>query len=263
MDHLLAAIAALDPGVAGAARGELAQLWLADALDEHASIAAFARFSLELLALGAPPDLLARTHQAALDEVDHARLAFALAGRFGGEPVGPAAMGPLAVATGDVRAIVAATVRDGCLGETAAAAVAARERDACELPAVRAVLARIADDERRHAELAWRFVAWAIVQSPSLGEVVGAELACRTHGGHDEPEPAPTPLVHFGRLGSAGRARVAASIQERVRERAVELLADPGRVLAELVHAGTVVGRPFEIAGVRVRAAAVRRGDWG
>jgi len=41
----------IDPGL----RAELGLAWADDALDEHASIAAFARFSLELLALGAPP----------------------------------------------------------------------------------------------------------------------------------------------------------------------------------------------------------------
>jgi hypothetical protein len=40
-------------------------LWRA--LFQHASVASFARFSLELLALGAPPDLVAAAHAAALD----------------------------------------------------------------------------------------------------------------------------------------------------------------------------------------------------
>ena len=49
-----------------------------------AEIASFARTSLDLLALGAPADLVAETHRAALDEIEHARIAYALASAFSG-----------------------------------------------------------------------------------------------------------------------------------------------------------------------------------
>src|SRR6185437_10815965 len=66
---------ALDAG----ARASLAETWTVLALLEHASVASFARVSLQLLAVGAPGDLVGATHQAALDEIRHARLCFALA----------------------------------------------------------------------------------------------------------------------------------------------------------------------------------------
>ena len=47
-------------------------------LAEHASIASFARFTLQLLALGAPSGLVSRSIAAMADEVRHARFGFGL-----------------------------------------------------------------------------------------------------------------------------------------------------------------------------------------
>jgi hypothetical protein len=132
---------------------------------EHASIAAFARFVLQLLALGAPPGLVEGAQRAMEDETRHARLAFGLASAYAGADIGPgrfAVHGSLEAM--DLRSIVATTFAEGCIGETVAALEATealehmRDRD----PAVAAVLATIAADEARHAELAWRSVAWMV-----------------------------------------------------------------------------------------------------
>src|SRR5690606_33504532 len=80
-----------------ATRARLAAHWLAEAAVEHASVASFSRFALSLLALGAPPSLVASAHAAALDEIRHAQDCFALASRYRGEPVGP---GPLPIPEG-------------------------------------------------------------------------------------------------------------------------------------------------------------------
>ena len=81
-------------------RERAAAWWLRAALLEHASIASFARFSLELLRYGAPPELVVGAHRAALDEVAHARLAFALASSWSGRDLGPGAMGLEALSRG-------------------------------------------------------------------------------------------------------------------------------------------------------------------
>ena len=150
-------------GLTPVARAILARHWTEVALLEHASVAAFARFVLDLLALGAPADLVAEAQRAGADEIEHARLAFGMAAAFRGAPVGP---GPLPVAGAldhrDRAAIVVCTFREGCVGETLAAVEAAAARDASRDPVVGGVLARIAEDELRHATLAYRFVAWAL-----------------------------------------------------------------------------------------------------
>ncbi len=152
--------AGLDPE----ARRTLADAWTADALLEHASVAAFARFSLELLAVGAPADLVTAAHLAALDEVRHARICFALAQGYAGAPLGPSAFpfdGAMSLA-GDLASLATSTAREGCIGETLAAIIAASQLARASDPAVRRALSAIAEDEARHAELAWRTVACAI-----------------------------------------------------------------------------------------------------
>lgn len=71
-----------------------AAAWARRASFEHASIAAFDRFALGLLAVGAPPELLEGAHVAAVEEIRHSRIGYALASLYGGEPLGP---GPLDV----------------------------------------------------------------------------------------------------------------------------------------------------------------------
>ena len=145
-------------------RATLAAMWARDALYEHASVASFARVSLELMALGAPADLVHDSHVAALDEVQHAKMCFALASRFEGTAMGA---GPLAAAA-DVRprkglvAVAVATLVEGCIGETVAAAVAREQQLCASDDEVSEVLGQIAEDEANHAELAWRTVAWLV-----------------------------------------------------------------------------------------------------
>jgi hypothetical protein len=148
-----------------ALRGHLCQVWTQVGLMEHASVAAFARFALQLLQLGAPPHLLELTHKALADETEHARQAFSLASHYGQRPIGP---GPLSMENAmeevDLHQILAMVIREGCLGETVAALEAAEALAHSQDPAVRAVLERIAEDERDHARLAWEMVRWALQQ---------------------------------------------------------------------------------------------------
>jgi len=176
------AIGALDDVALDAAtRDLLARAWLDDALQEHASVAAFARFTMMLLAVGAPPELVAASQQASLDEIAHARDCFALARRYGARATEPAALGidgALGDALGDalLRVVVRLAVEEGCVGETLGAAIAEEQLRVATDPEVRRVLTRIAHDEARHAELAWKFVAWACARQPSLAAEGGAAL---------------------------------------------------------------------------------------
>jgi hypothetical protein len=158
-------------------RAALGAAWLESALMEHASVAAFARFTLELLAVGAPADLIRDSNAAASDETRHAELCFALASEYLGEPVGP---GPLKIDGAldglSLEKLLVTTIAEGCVGETVAAIEAAEQRAHASDPTVESVLSRISDDETRHAELAWRFVAWALERDPSLRLVAEREF---------------------------------------------------------------------------------------
>ena len=153
--------AARDAGLAQ--DGARAETWARIGLAEHASVASFHRFALELMALGAPASLLGLAHAAARDEVRHAELAFALASDFAGVEVGP---GPLPLRglalAGDLVAFAVATARDGCIAETLSALQMAEARDRATDARERAVLQGIAADEARHAALAWQALRWAI-----------------------------------------------------------------------------------------------------
>lgn len=174
--------AALSPRVAelsAAERAAHAAHWTNLGRMEHASIAAFARFSLQLLSLGAPPELVDACTQALADETAHTKLCFQLASAYAGHAIGP---GPLDV-RGSLEAsslsdIVDLVIVEGCFGETRAALEALAAADAASDPAIQAAYAQIAADEQRHAELAFRFVRWALTQNESaVRERIGAALA--------------------------------------------------------------------------------------
>lgn len=172
--HLIAsayAYGAVDPQ----ARERIAAAWARDAAMEHASVASFARFTLDLLALGAPAELVLGAQDAGRDEIEHARACFAIASRHAGRSLGPGKLdvGGAAPAV-DLATVVAAAIVEGCIGETLSALLAEARLARAEDADVRAALRRIANEEARHAELAWRFVGWAIVAG---GEDVRAAAA--------------------------------------------------------------------------------------
>ncbi len=141
----------------------LASHWTLVARLEHASIASFAKLTLDLLSIGAPHELVAESQRASLDEVKHAQLALHLARSFGGgaslgamRELGSVGLG------GSVEAILEETLRDGCVNETFASFEAAEQAAHCEIAEVKVVLETIAGDEARHAALAFRVVAWAL-----------------------------------------------------------------------------------------------------
>jgi len=163
-------------------RQEIVRSWLADAQLEHASIASFARFTLDLLAFGAPADLVQDAARALADEVRHARTCFELAGLYTGRNYGPGCLNVDGVtASASLADAAASAVREGCIGETVAALIARERASDARWAEPRAVLEGIADDEARHAELAWRFVRWAgRVGGPSVrAAIAGAFRALR------------------------------------------------------------------------------------
>jgi hypothetical protein len=157
-------------------RRALAAQWLDDGLAEHASIAAFTRVATQLLAVGAPPEMLEDAHRAALDEVRHARLCFTLAGMYGGAWKAPGAIdvGAIRDARCDLASIAREALVEGCLGEGTAASLAATASKRCDDPEVKRCLAAIADDEARHEALAWRILTWCLDRG---GDDVGDAVA--------------------------------------------------------------------------------------
>ena len=146
-----------------AQREALSEFWADAGQSEHSSVAGFHRFTLDLLAHGAPASLVARAQQAAVEELEHARSCFALASAYAGRSLGPGPMplGRSAPVAATLEELALWTAREGCIGETLAAWLAEEICTHATDPVVRRVMAKIAEEETRHAELAWATIRWA------------------------------------------------------------------------------------------------------
>ena len=132
--------------------------WIARvATVEAASIIAFARLVRALERYGAPAHLIAAARDAMIDEVIHARLTARLAWRMGATveaPVIADAHEPTLAELARENAV------EGQVAETFGALLAMCQGQLAEDPEVRAVFARIAVDEARHAALAHELAPW-------------------------------------------------------------------------------------------------------
>jgi hypothetical protein len=164
-----------------------AAAWARAGAEEHASVAAFSRLSLELMALGAPIELLREVHQAALDELAHTERCFELSRHFGGAALRADSFpfsGPIRVDT-SLAELAHAAAREGCLAETLGAILAGAAAELAPEPEVRAALAGIAAEEARHAVLSYRIVAWALREG---GDAVRAAVRVAFASAWPEPE---------------------------------------------------------------------------
>lgn len=132
--------------------------WLARAAHmEAAAVRAFESLARELDALGAPATLIESARRSADDERRHARVMRRLAEREG------ATVPPVEVDAPKARtayAIALENAVEGCVHETWAAMEALTQSSRATLPGVAGAMAAIADDEIRHAALAWEVAAW-------------------------------------------------------------------------------------------------------
>lgn len=175
-------------------RALLAAHWMREAAFEHASIASFAQLTLDLLSVAAPPELLEATQRATLDEIEHARITFALAAAYGGAAVGPASLAAMPGSCRTLSALAKRTFLDACVGESVASASLAEDAREATDPVLANLLAGMSADEERHAELAWKIVAWALsvgdesvahALAEAQGEVID-ELVAGVPGEHGE-----------------------------------------------------------------------------
>jgi hypothetical protein len=170
---------------------------------EASSVWTFLRLAAELAAVGAPDALIAAALDAADDEVRHAELCARAAGglALAALPPGTASprftrRSPHALAT-----LAREAWLEGCLNEGAAAAEAVYASSETTTATTRAMLATIATDEARHAELAWNVLAWMLAQAPELATTLALAAVPKAH-------PVDAALVRRG-IPSAAAARAA------------------------------------------------------
>lgn len=205
-----------DPGRLAASESVpdgVAAEWRENGRTEHASVAAFARLTLDLMAVGAPPGLVAASHLDGLDEVRHTELCFALARQLDGRAAGPASFPEarnvprpprtraLALAKLAVDSLV-----DGALNEGVSARSLARLAERCDAEPIRAVLKQLAADEGRHAAHGWDVVEWCLAEGGWVAEkaLTGALRALPAGQRSKRPEAATSGA--WERWGIPGRA---------------------------------------------------------
>jgi hypothetical protein len=138
---------------------------------EAASVEAFRRLRRELFVHGAPRRLVRAAARAAQDETRHARMAAALARRYGGEPAAPF-VEPRPVR--GLEALALDNAVEGCAREAFGALVATWQAKTVRDPLIRRFLQRIAHDETRHAALAFELDVGlsSRLDAPTRGHVV-------------------------------------------------------------------------------------------
>jgi hypothetical protein len=133
--------------------------WLgAVAHNEAASVHSFEALARELREHGAPAELIERVFAARDDEVRHARMMTALARAETVTPPVPEVAS--ALSSRGLLAIAIENAAEGCVHETWAALEAHYQARHAHDPRLRATMRTIAEDETRHAQLAWDIDAW-------------------------------------------------------------------------------------------------------
>lgn len=190
----------------------LAQTWAEDGLAEHASVAAFARLTLQLMAFGAPSQLIEASQRASLDELRHAEFCFAEATRHADRRIEP---GPLdigqACASLGFEDFMVLNLIEGCVGETLAALRMAEQARLAESPALTRALSEISEDETRHAELAFEILRFGLaVNRPATLAALRRVLEMRFDDDITDPRgPIPEPVWEaHGRLSAKTRRQV-------------------------------------------------------
>lgn len=126
---------------------------------ESASIHSFTILERELAAHGAPKRLLAAARRARRDEIRHTRIGQRLALRHG--VTAEVAKAPVSAAVRMLEEIAIENAVEACVSETWSAVLTRAQVSRARDPMIRRVFARIADDEARHATLAWNVAKWA------------------------------------------------------------------------------------------------------
>ena len=159
-------------------REEVMLYWAQVGTHEHASVASFARFAMDLLSLGAPRELVSATTRAMEDEIRHAYHCFSIASAYAGMPLGPSEVEVAGCMdhSGDLAMMLRDAIVEGCIGETIAASIAEWSASYIQDADVSEIVTQIAADEGDHALLAWQFVDWALTKHPELYEVARETL---------------------------------------------------------------------------------------
>ncbi len=180
-------------------RATLADLWRDRTLSEHRSVSIFATYTLDLLAAGAPAEVLSLACRASLDEVRHAELFAQLTRCYSGvEETPPPGVAPMPEDPGrsvfELAVLEALHLSIGA--ESYSAAMLHAMLQSAKDPVVRDVVAIVLSDEIHHARMGWAYVS-SLLKGPRAQEVkqllqaqLYPTLRALAHGLLGDPRPA-------------------------------------------------------------------------
>jgi hypothetical protein len=125
--------------------------------EEHASVFAFARMHEELVRFRAPRALRSAALRAKGDEILHTRTMASLAKENGGRSTPPRLR---KFRARSLEAMAIENAVEGCINETFGAVLVLWQSTHAADARVRSTFRKIADDEARHAALAWSLATW-------------------------------------------------------------------------------------------------------
>jgi hypothetical protein len=176
---------------------------------EASSVAAFDALQRDMLRLAAPAELIDQAMRARADEAEHTASALAIAAAIDGRRDGFAPLCSREAVS--VATLVREAVLDGCIGESIGALEAAEASRVSVVPEIVAHHQRVAVDEARHAELAFRWLAWLIDTHPE--EAYAALQATLNEIGDGaglvDGRPADADLEAFSLLDERARRNIA------------------------------------------------------
>jgi len=154
-----------DIGVVGGTKKQrqfAGQFYLDVARYEHASVASFNRFALELIKFGAPAHLVQQAQMAAMDEIRHAQSAFAIANQLLSENLQPGEMAIQCQLASSLEKFTSAVLEEAAIQETLAVLLAAEQLRIVQDPMIKSYLQEVVVEESRHSELAFATLRWCI-----------------------------------------------------------------------------------------------------
>ncbi|MEZ4404813.1 MAG: ferritin-like domain-containing protein [Kofleriaceae bacterium] len=152
-------------GLAEPERARLAGTWTRRAAAEYLAVSTFAVLAIDLVAAGAPADVLSLCLRAGIDEVRHAELCLRMVEIYSGARIlPPAGMSSLPdePTRPKLHQALANTMLVSCVAETYATTVLSATRDLTTDPTAQAVLTSIYSDEVMHARLGWSYLRYAL-----------------------------------------------------------------------------------------------------
>ncbi len=228
-------------------RKRLAGTWERRAAAEYLAVSTFAVLAIDLVAAGAPADVLSLCMRAGIDEVRHAELCLRMVEIYSGRRIQPpSGMSSLPDEPTRPRLhqAVANTLLVSCVSETYATTVLTATRDLTLDPAAREVLTSIYSDEVMHARLGWSYLRHAI----DVGGAGAIEAAAKM-----------VPIALRGNANVVERERPVGEVTEAVRGHGLMTPAEERVIFAACVREVLVPG--FEALGIPCGDVADEYGD--